>query len=102
MIFPTSGEAKKPQMEEMANNIVTHGFREGRKDQSVDIRILFKNDGRVIRIRDNCVNFDPVAYLGLHETDDPAAHIGIRMIMRMVKSANYVNTLGLNNLTLIL
>ncbi len=89
-------------VEEMANNIVTHGFREGRKDQGVEIRILFKNDSRVIRIRDNCVNFDPVAYLDLHKTDDPAAHIGIRMIMRMVKSANYVNTLGLNNLTLIL
>ena len=30
------------------------------------------------------------------------AHIGIRMVMKMVKSANYVNSLGLNNLTLVL
>ena len=48
------------------------------------------------------MNFDPVEYLKLHETDDPAAHIGIRMVMKMVKSANYVNSLGLNNLTLVL
>ena len=68
----------------------------------MDIRILFKGDDKVIRIRDNCVSFDPVEYLKLHETDDPAAHIGIRMVMKMVKKANYVNSLGLNNLTLTL
>ena len=27
-------------------------------------------------------------------------HIGIRMVMSMVKKVRYVNTLGLNNLTL--
>ena len=89
-------------VEEMVNNIVTHGFKKERKDQSVDVRILFKGSSRIIRIRDNCVNFDPVEYLKLHETDDPAAHMGIRMVMKMVKSANYVNSLGLNNLTLVL
>ena len=90
-------------VEEMLNNIVTHGFRKGRKDQSADIRILIKGDSRVIRIRDNCRNFDPVSYIKtVHSGEDPAAHIGIRMVMKMVKSANYVNSLGLNNLTLVL
>ncbi len=89
-------------VEEMVNNIVEHGFTKDRKDQSVDVRILFKGDKRIIRIRDNCRNFDPVEYLKLHESDDPTAHIGIRMVMKMVKSANYVNSLGLNNLTLVL
>ena len=89
-------------VEEMVNNIVEHGFRKDRKDQCVDVRILFKGSSRIIRIRDNCVNFDPVEYLKLHETEDPAAHMGIRMVMKMVKSANYVNSLGLNNLTLVL
>ena len=89
-------------VEEMVNNIVVHGFKNENRDYSVDVRILFKGDTRVIRIRDNCVNFDPVEYLKLHETDDPTAHIGIRIVMKMVKSANYVNSLGLNNLTLVL
>ncbi len=89
-------------VEEMVNNIVAHGFRKDRKDQSVDIRILFKDGNRIIRIRDNCVNFDPLEYLKLHENDDPMAHIGIRMVMKMVKDANYVNSLGLNNLTLVM
>ena len=79
-------------VEEMVNNILEHGFKPGREHQSVDVRILFKGDSRIIRIRDNCVNFDPLEYLKLHGSDDPVAHIGIRMVMRMVKSANYVNS----------
>ena len=89
-------------IEEMANNIVLHGFTKDNKEHSVDIRLTFKDGRRVIRIRDNCVNFDPVKYIELHSNDDPASHIGIRMVMKMVKSANYVNSLGLNNLTLVL
>ena len=52
--------------------------------------------------RDNCISFDPTKYLELHQDSDPTAHIGIRMIMGMVKEADYVNTLGLNNLTLVI
>jgi putative MATE family efflux protein len=104
----THGENNRNSMlislcvEEMVNNIVQHGFKRDKKDHSVDIRILFKEDSRIIRIRDNCVNFDPTKYVELHRTDDPVAHIGLRMVMNMVKSANYVNSLGLNNLTLTL
>ena len=87
--------------EEMANNIVVHGFK-GKKDHSIDVRVMIKGGAPVLRIRDNCVNFDPVKYLEMHENDDPAAHIGIRMVMKLVKDANYVNSLGLNNLTLTL
>lgn len=90
-------------IEEMANNIVAHGFtKDKRTDHSIDIRLVFKGDKRLIRIRDNCVNFDPVAYMDLHKTDDPTTHIGIRLVMKMVKEANYVCSLGLNNLTLVL
>ena len=89
-------------IEEMADNIVEHGFTKDNKQHSIDIRLLFKGDKHVIRIRDNCTNFDPINYLDLHKTDDPAAHIGIRMVTKMVKNANYVNSLGLNNLTLTL
>ncbi|MGI6264889.1 MAG: MATE family efflux transporter [Acutalibacteraceae bacterium] len=89
-------------VEEMADNIVEHGFTKDKKDHVIELRLMFKENNRVIRIRDNCVRFDPVQYLELHKTDDPAAHVGIRMVMAMVKDATYVNTLGLNNLTLVL
>lgn len=89
-------------VEEMACNIVDHGFSKDSREHSIELRILFKEKKCVLRIRDNCVNFDPLAYLELHKLDDPTAHIGIRMVMKMVRSANYVNSLGLNNLTLVL
>ena len=72
------------------------------KKHSADIRLTFKSGKRVIRIRDDCTHFDPLRYFELHESDDPASHIGIRMVMKSVKTANYVHSLGLNNLTLIL
>ena len=90
-------------IEEMANNIVEHGFTKDQKnDHSIDIRLIFKDGKRLIRIRDNCVNFDPISYMNLHKTDDPTMHIGIRLVMKMVKEANYFCSLGLNNLTLVL
>ena len=89
-------------VEEMVFNILQHGFVKDKLEHSIELRILYKDGGRVIRIRDNCVHFDPLEYLDLHKADDPFAHFGIRMVMKMVKSANYVNSLGLNNLTLFL
>ncbi len=86
-------------IEEMANNIAHYGFKDN-KQHSIDIRVMIKNGSPVLRIRDNCENFDPVKYMQLHEDDDPAAHIGIRMVMKLVRDANYVNSLGLNNLML--
>ena len=88
-------------VEEMANNTIQHSFHKDDDDHYIDIRILIKEDGPVIRIRDNCVNFDPVKYFEIHKEDEGREdHIGIRMVMGMVKKVNYVNTLGLNNLTL--
>ena len=89
-------------VEEMTVNIIEHGFSKDKLSHNVDIRLVLEEDSQVIRIRDNCVRFDPTKYLELHRSDDPAAHIGLRMVMGMVREAAYVNSLGLNNLTLIL
>ena len=66
------------------------------------LRIIAGDEDAMLRIRDNCRNFDPVKYLELHQSDDPVAHIGIRMVMKLVKDAKYENSLGLNNLLLTL
>ncbi len=89
-------------IEEMTLNIVTHGFTKDNRAHNVDVRLVLGDDANVIRIRDNCRHFDPTNYLELHQTLDPIAHIGIRMVMAMVREATYVNPLGLNNLTLVL
>lgn len=88
-------------IEVMANNIVKHGFSDG-KEHSIDIRVFRKQEDWAISIRDNCRNFDPVNYIELHKADNSASPTGIRLVMSMVKDAAYVNSLGLNHLTLVM
>ena len=89
-------------VEEVTVNIIEHGFTKDKLPHNIDVRLVLEEDSRVIRIRDNCIRFDPTSYLALHQSDDPAAHIGLRMVMGMTKEATYINSLGLNNLTLVL
>ena len=87
-------------IEEIAINTVTHGFSLEKKRNNIDVRLVFRNDARIIRIRDNCAGFDPVNYHKLHRDDDPVAHMGIRTVVSFAKEAVYLNTFGLNNLML--
>ena len=91
-------------IEELSNNIIEHGFSHDRRQHSIDIRIALTKEGAVLRFRDNCFNFDPVQYMEMHleGEEDNVSHIGLRMVMKLTKSANYINSLGLNNLTLCL
>ena len=38
-------------VEEMAGNIVTHGFEKDRKRHSVDLRIAYKDENLILRIK---------------------------------------------------
>ena len=87
-------------VEEITINIIRHGFVKDNRPHQVDVRLVLEEDDCILRIRDNCIHFDPTKYLELHQSDDPASHYGLRMVMGMVKDANYVNSLGLNHLTL--
>ena len=87
-------------IEEMTGNIVRYGFTPDRRAHQIDLRLVMRDRESIIRIRDNCVRFDPVRYLELHRRDDPIAHIGIRMVMAKAKEVKYLNSFGLNNLTL--
>lgn len=86
-------------IEEICCNIVRYGFQDGKK-HSVDVRLVFRDGSGMIRIRDNCAQFNPVHYIELHRRDDPTAHLGIRLVMAEAKDAVYLNSYGLNNLTL--
>ena len=83
--------------EEIAMNILTHGFTADRRKHTLEIRTVHKGDRMTLHFRDNCVLFDPTAYAALYRSDGPD-HIGLRMVMQMADEAVYVNSLGLNNL----
>ena len=84
-------------IEEMAGNIVNYGFDDGKK-HFVDVRVIIKGSQVIIRMRDDCRPFDPKKWAEINNPEDPAAHIGIRLVKKISSEFDYVNVLKLNNL----
>ena len=87
-------------MEEMAGNIVEHGFEKDNKKHYVDIRVVHKDDDVILRIKDDCIPFDPGERIKMADNDDLTRNIGIKMVFRTSKDVQYQNILGLNVLTI--
>ena len=88
-------------MEEMAGNVVEHGFKSDTKAHSADIRVVLKGDEIILRIRDNCKGFDPsILYTKAAEEDDAGKNVGIKLVYRIAKDVSYQNLLGMNVLTI--
>ena len=87
-------------MEEMAGNVVSHGFHKDKKKHSVDIRVVYKNSGVLLRIRDDCKPFDPGEWKKVTAPSDPASNIGIRLVFQIAESVEYQSVLGLNVLSI--
>ena len=86
-------------MEEMAGNVVGHGFTKDRRRHSVDARVVHKDGDVILRIKDDCVPFDPSERLSIVEPADPLKNVGIRMVYKVAKDVQYQSILGLNVLT---
>ena len=86
--------------EEVARNILEYGFSSDKKKHTLEIRTVFMKDKCTLHFRDDCISFDPVKYVETHNEQSPEKHIGLRMVMKMVDEAKYINSLGLNNLML--
>lgn len=89
-------------LEEMAGNIVRHGFSADRRAHSIDCRVVYTRRGILLRIKDDCPPFNPGEWMDLVQPRDPAGNIGIRMVYRLAQEVNYQNLLGLNVLTILL
>ena len=90
-------------LEEMAQNVVLHGFTKGKPNHqyTIDVRvILLENKEIVLRIKDDCVPFDPEERAQLVNHEDPCANIGIRIVYGSADEVIYQNLLGLNVLTI--
>lgn len=89
-------------LEEMAGNVVAHGFTKDTKAHSVDIRVAIKGEEVILRLKDDCIPFDPSERLSLIDPEDPVKNLGIRLVYQSAKSVTYRNLLGLNVLTIII
>ena len=87
-------------LEEMAGNVVAHGFVKDNKSHTVDVRVVHKGKDVILRLKDDCVPFDPGARKALADPADPTKNIGIRMVFRLAKDVQYQSILGLNVLTM--
>ena len=87
-------------LEEMAGNVVDHGFRKDKKSHIVDVRVVHKNDDVILRIKDDCVPFDPAERAALVSPRDQLKNMGIRLVYKAAKQIDYQNMLGLNVLTI--
>lgn len=87
-------------MEEMSGNIVNHGFNADNKEHNMDVRVVSKKDGIMLRIKDDCKPFDPVGMNKLLNPEDSSKNIGIRMVSKIADEFSYQNMLGLNVLTI--
>ena len=87
-------------LEEMAGNIVQHGFHADRRSHVIELRVVIQNGGAVLRIKDDCIPFDPKERYEMTVPDDPASNIGIRLVYALADEVEYQNLLGLNVLTI--
>ena len=86
-------------LEEMAGNVVLHGFHKDRRPHIIEIRLVNRDDDIILRIRDNCIPFDPWERRSLSEIgtqEDPYKNIGINLVLKEAKKVDYQNMLGLN------
>jgi len=89
-------------IEEMAGNIVEHGFTKDKKKHTIDIFVCTDNDDISIRIKDDCVAFDPNTRNSIFNSNDPCKNVGIRLVSKLSKTMNYQTTFGMNILTIYL
>lgn len=86
-------------MEELAGNVVSHGFSDGKK-HSIDIRLMVDDEGILLRLKDDCRSFNPKEAGELFDSKDITHNIGLRIIGKLVKKMNYQTLFGLNVLTI--
>ena len=87
-------------IEEMAGNVVRHGFSADSKEHQVIVSVVLKNDSLLLRIKDDCIPFDPKDRASQFSDENPEKNIGIRLVMNLAHDVTYQNLLGLNVLTI--
>ena len=88
-------------VEELAGNIVRHGFCDGKK-HCIDIRVSCVKGDVMLSFKDDCRAFNPTEAAKLFDPDDKTHNIGLRIATRTTKKMSYQNTFGLNILTMVI
>lgn len=87
-------------LEEMASNVVEHGFTQHGLHHALLIRVVHKDNDIIMRILDNCTTFNPLDRMEDLNNSASDENIGIRIVHGIIKDIQYQNLLGLNVLTM--
>ena len=88
-------------IEELAVNVVKHGFADGKKHQ-VDMRIVVDSDNVILKIADDCKRFDfnrQASALRI-SGDEVDKNLGLKLALGLTHDITYVNTANKNVLVM--
>lgn len=84
-------------IEELGMNAASYAIVD-KKSQSAEVIISLVKNELIIRFRDNGKAFDLTKWIKLFDNEeDPAAHIGIKIVTKLAKKVTYTNSLNTNN-----
>ncbi len=84
-------------IEEMGINVITHGFKDGKKHE-VNARVIYDNGDLIFRLRDNCGTFNIKERAQNMAESAPEKGIGIKLTMASAKDVQYVHVLKTNTI----
>jgi Na+-driven multidrug efflux pump/anti-sigma regulatory factor (Ser/Thr protein kinase) len=87
-------------LEEMAGNVVKHGFSADGKKHSVHLCVACKKETLILSIKDDCIPFNLKQRQQMMDPEDMSKNIGIRIVSNLASDIQSQNTLGLNVLTI--
>ena len=87
-------------LEEMAGNVVEHGFNADKRSHYVHICVACKKETLILSIKDDCIPFDFEERRKIMDPDDKTKNIGIRIVSGLASDIKHQNILGLNVMTI--
>ncbi len=87
-------------LEEMAGNVIKHGFSADSKKHNVNVSISCKPDTLILSLKDDCVPFNIEQRRQMMDQEDVTKNIGIRLVSSIASEMYYQNILGLNVLSI--
>ena len=84
--------------EELAVNIMKYGFPKCKKEPGIDLRLVYSNDGLILRLRDNCPVFNVERYIAQEiNSSEGELRLGLKLVGALANDISYVHSLETNN-----
>jgi hypothetical protein len=85
-------------VEEMSDILTQRGFSEG-KANTVNVRLVAKDEDLIFRLRDDCELFNPLDYYKtIKDIREKIDHLSLAVIMENARDVRYTAAFGANNL----